>query len=90
MVIFKHGENRLTNEDPNYKCPSRQTMGVVYALPYAINDPQDPDNGRVVTNQPVYQIYKSPVTGWSSRPTSRVYYALGLYLWLNSYKFLTV
>jgi hypothetical protein len=61
-----------------------------YALPYAINDPQDPDNGRVVTNQPVYQTYKSPVTGWSSRPTSRVYYALGLDLWLNSYKFLTV
>jgi hypothetical protein len=21
--IFKHGENRLTNKDPNYKCPSR-------------------------------------------------------------------
>jgi hypothetical protein len=63
---------------------------VVYALPYAINDPQDTDNGRVVTNQPVYPTYENPVTGWSSRPMSRVYYALGLDLWLNSYTFLTV
>jgi hypothetical protein len=88
--IFKHGENRLTNKDPNYKCPSRRTMGVVYALPHAINDPQDPDHNRVVTNQPLYPTYESPVTCWSSRHMSRVYYALGLDMWLNTYSFLTI
>jgi hypothetical protein len=55
--IHKHDKtSTLANGDPGYKCAMRRTMAVVTEMPHAIEDPQDPDHGRLVTDMFSMQI----------------------------------
>ena len=68
-----------------YKCAMRNTRSICKGEPYKIDDPEDPDHGREVTDQLSYQSFEMPTVWWNSRPMRQWMYAFVLEIWLTAW-----